>query len=280
MTMTVSPSCFGRVAVAALVVIAVSQRGEAGFIGTVGVKSDGGILVGTSYDPHNDTNNLSVVNDVIGDAIDQSPVGGENGWNDVFSALDDLPLASAMLQNFEGTPPVGQVSGSPFAISDFDWFSLVDPGGGTPEVWTAPDGATATFYQISSSEILGLPIVAFRYNQSDGDDAEIAYYTAKSDATNGGFSVWSYTAGELNVAYVDNNGDIDSLNGSVVFDPRVNTKSPQMPPFDISHINLWSAVTIPVTETTPEPGSMTLFGMGALAALGAFRRRQRQAIAA
>jgi hypothetical protein len=253
---------------------------HAGFIGTVGAIDDDGVLVGSSFNPHQD--NVARINDVIGDGINQveAPPLAENGWNDTFGP-PALPLALDELASLEGATTTGS-----YSESDFDWYTNVN-NGNPSVVWTAPDGSTATFYEVASPNFGTDAILAFMFNGMAGDDADIAYYTAKSDAEDGGFSVWSYIAGGLNVAYVDTNGDIDSSAGSVVFDPRSKLKineqngKEQLVTFGISHIKLYSADDGPdVNEETPEPSSIILLGMGGLGLIGRGWRRRKAKLAA
>lgn len=227
--------------------LALSLPAKAGLItsGTVGELSDNGVLVGTSFDPHNDT--LERVNEIIAGAGNTEP--DFIGWNEKFDP--DLPLAYGFLQKFEelGGGPIGSTQGA-LSISDFIWYTNTDLtalGVNTTDKWMG-----VNLWLIDDQDILKYNGLAFEA-KGGVDDTHIQYVTAKSDATASGFSVWTYDPNGINALYVDPDGDLDTK-----FDGTTHA---------VSHVSFYG---------TPEPTSLILAGMGCLGLIGYGVRNRRK----
>lgn len=244
------------------------------FAGTVGTKSDfdsnvDGFLVGTSWDPHNDSlkkGSPDAVNAVIGGLKTPSSSGVTDGYNQTtFTTGTSTMLAESLGQvgKFEGDSSPGEF------WELFDYYGRVDPNTTGTETWNNQDFALLSTPQddlFGSDDTKQQLVVGLKFKGTAGYDAGIQYLTAKSDASAGGFSVWVYEPGEFNVVYVDADGDqkfLNFLNPVYDFDTRGGNA--------VSHISFYGAGVL-----VPEPASMVMMGLGGLLVGGALIRRKRK----
>lgn len=149
-------------------------------------------------------------------------------------------------------------NGQTFPFADFTFYTLDDANGSVSYTWNQ-DGVwgthkfsevTATTPQDILDAILGQKIAGFEYHGT----ANIDYYLVKASNK---YSVWEYQAG-FNQLFLDDDGQPGGA-------PWVsgNTNG-------ISHISFYGN---PAVSSVPEPGSLALFGLGALG-MGAIARRR------
>ncbi|WP_199590078.1 PEP-CTERM sorting domain-containing protein [Bremerella cremea] len=152
-------------------------------------------------------------------------------------------------------------NGQPFPFADFTFYTL-DPTGSTSYTWNQDgDWGTHTFSEVEFipgttnpqdilDSILGQEIAGFEYHGTTNID----YYLVKASNE---YSVWEYQPG-FNQLFLDDDGQPGGA-------PWVSGKTQ-----GISHISFYGN---PAVSSVPEPGSLALFGLGALG-MGAIARRR------
>ncbi len=149
-------------------------------------------------------------------------------------------------------------------INDFTFYVTTDSTDpdGFPFTWVDPsnpgtDFGTRYFEPASSPEsIVGQLVVGFEYHGT----ALLDTYIVKAGSN---YTVWDYQSG-FNIAYFDP----DEIAGGYPWDESATPITGKDGAHGISHMNFYGATT-PV----PEPGSLALFGIGAIG-LGFVARRR------
>lgn len=157
-----------------------------------------------------------------------------------------------------------------YSNSDFDWYEQDDNGNVSVDIFDAfDDGTTDNSVKFTSWNVTGFnnPVLAFE--QKSGPTVE--YYVSKDG--NKGWSLWLAMAG-MNPFYTDEGVGSSSITGSGFTRGSISNTSLDYDPIknSVSHLSFYRSAG--GDNVIPEPGTVAIWSVLALAGLAIIRRRK------